>query len=158
MNKSIVSIIVLIVVIVAGVYLLKQNVSSPAATENEKMTVEENTNGAEATPEENVLITTTVTTVTETSEVKSFVINGSNFAFAPSSIKVKKGDTVKITLKNVGGTHDLKIDEFKVATAKLADGKEETVTFVADKSGTFEYYCSVGNHRAMGMKGALIVE
>jgi plastocyanin len=29
---------------------------------------------------------------------------------------------------------------------------------VADKKGTFEYYCSVGQHRALGMKGKLVVE
>ena len=27
-----------------------------------------------------------------------------------------------------------------------------------NQTGTFEYYCSVGNHRAMGMKGTLIVQ
>jgi plastocyanin len=71
---------------------------------------------------------------------------------------VKKGDTVTITFKNSVGFHDWKLDEFKAATAKLAAGKEETVTFVADKTGTFEYYCSVGQHRANGMVGNLIVE
>ncbi len=72
-------------------------------------------------------------------------------------MSVKKGDTVKITFVNSSGLHDLKIDEFNVATKQLAAGKEETVTFVASKTGTFEYYCSVGNHRAMGMKGTLTV-
>ena len=90
--------------------------------------------------------------------VKEFTVTGSNFAFAPATISVKKGDTVKITFVNSGGTHDLKIDEFNAATAKLAAGKQETVTFVADKAGTFEYYCSVGSHRAMGMKGTLTVQ
>lgn len=33
-----------------------------------------------------------------------------------------------------------------------------SVTFVADETGTFEYYCSVGNHRGQGMIGKLIVE
>jgi plastocyanin len=73
-------------------------------------------------------------------------------------MSVKKGDTVKITFKNTGGFHDLKIDEFKVATKQLQGGASEVVTFVADKAGTFEYYCSVGNHRAMGMKGTLTVQ
>lgn len=38
-----------------------------------------------------------------------------------------------------------------------ADGVT-SVTFVADTLGTFEYYCSVGNHRAQGMVGNLVVE
>jgi plastocyanin len=89
---------------------------------------------------------------------KAFTITGKNYSFDPKTITVKKGDLVKITLKNSGGTHDLKIDEFKVATAKLTNGQSATVEFTADKKGTFEYYCSVGNHRAMGMVGKLIVE
>ena len=32
------------------------------------------------------------------------------------------------------------------------------VEFTVDKTGTFEYYCSVGQHRANGMVGNLIVE
>jgi uncharacterized cupredoxin-like copper-binding protein len=32
------------------------------------------------------------------------------------------------------------------------------VQFVADKTGTFEFYCSVGNHRQMGMVGTLVVQ
>lgn len=85
-------------------------------------------------------------------------VEGSNFKFVPATLKVKKGDNVEITFKNTGGTHDFTIDEFNVATNKIGDGDEETVTFVADKAGKFDYYCSVGNHRAMGMQGVLTVE
>ena len=96
--------------------------------------------------------------VQEEPGVKEFVVEGKNFSFTPSTITVKKGDTVSITLKNMGGTHDLKIDEYNVATKRTENGQEETVTFVADKIGSFEYYCSVGTHRAMGMKGMLVIE
>ncbi len=90
--------------------------------------------------------------------VKEFTVDGSNFKFAPNTITVKKGDTVKITLKNIAGFHDFKIDEFGVATKQIKEGTEESVTFVADKTGSFEYYCSVGKHRANGMVGTLIVQ
>ena len=73
-------------------------------------------------------------------------------------MSIKKGDTVKITLVNSGGSHDLRIDEFNVATSRIRGGAQETVSFVADKVGSFEYYCSVGDHRAMGMKGTLNVQ
>lgn len=89
---------------------------------------------------------------------KSFTVIGDNFAYDLKEIKVKKGDKVRITFRNAEGFHDWKLDEFNVATAKLQAATEETVEFVADKSGTFEYYCSVGSHRAMGMVGKLIVE
>jgi len=91
-------------------------------------------------------------------EGKEIVVSGSNFAFAPSEIKVKKGEKVMITFKNTGGFHDFVIDEFDVRTNQIKDGEEESVEFTADKAGTFEYYCSVGQHRQMGMKGKLIVE
>ncbi len=89
--------------------------------------------------------------------VKEFTIQSDHFSFAPNSMQVKKGDRVKITFSNPAGTHDFKIDEFTVATAKLSAGQNATVEFVADKAGSFEYYCSVGNHRAMGMWGTLLV-
>lgn len=90
--------------------------------------------------------------------IKSFTVTGGNFTFSPNQMTVKKGDTVKITFVNDEGFHDLVIDEFNVRTTKLAAGKSETVEFVADKTGGFEFYCSVGTHRQMGMKGTLVVE
>ncbi|MBP9763042.1 cupredoxin domain-containing protein [Patescibacteria group bacterium] len=85
-------------------------------------------------------------------------VDGSNFLFAPSSFTVKKGQKVRLTFKNTGGLHDLVIDEFNVATNDLASGEQQTVEFTPDRTGSFEYYCAVGNHRAMGMKGTMIVQ
>lgn len=89
---------------------------------------------------------------------RSFTITGSDFAFEPKTITVNNGDTVRITLDNKKGFHDLVIDEFQVATKKLQAGQKDVVEFTADKVGTFEFYCSVGEHRAMGMKGTLVVK
>ena len=89
--------------------------------------------------------------------VKEFTIASDHFSFVPNSMQVKKGDRVKITFSNPLGTHDLKIDEFNAATPKLSAGQNAVVEFIADKAGAFEYYCSVGNHRAMGMWGTLVV-
>ena len=90
--------------------------------------------------------------------IKSFTVSGQSYSFTPSTIAVKKGDTVNITFKNVGGTHDLRIDGYNVGTARIAGGESATFQFVASKAGSFEYYCSVGQHRALGMKGTLIVQ
>ena len=43
------------------------------------------------------------------------------------------------------------------ATVKMVRGND-SVTVVSDKTGSFEYYCSVGTHRQMGMKGTLTVK
>jgi len=92
--------------------------------------------------------------------IKVFNISGENFKFSLTEITVNKGDTVKINFTSASGFHDWTIDEFKVATKQLnsGDGGADSVTFVADKAGTFEYYCSVGQHRAAGMVGKLIVK
>jgi plastocyanin len=92
------------------------------------------------------------------SKVKVFNLSGINFKFSQEEIKVKKGDTVKIVLNVTEGFHDWVVDEFNAATQQVAAGATTEVQFVANKSGTFEYYCSVGKHRAMGMIGKLIVE
>ena len=90
--------------------------------------------------------------------VKEFTVTASNFAFAPKTLSVNKGDTVRITFKNSGGNHDWVIDEFNARTKVLSAGQSETIEFVANESGSFEYYCSVGTHRQMGMVGTLLVQ
>jgi plastocyanin len=90
--------------------------------------------------------------------VKTFTVKGQNFSFAPNEIKVNKGDQVKIVFENTGGFHDLVIDEFNVKTPTIPTGQSATIQFTADKTGTFQYYCSVSNHRQMGMVGNIIVQ
>jgi plastocyanin len=87
-----------------------------------------------------------------------FTLDSFNYEYSQEEIRVKQGDTVTINLTNSEGYHDWVVDEFDVATAKINNGESASVTFVADKKGTFEYYCSVGIHRQMGMVGILIVE
>jgi len=90
--------------------------------------------------------------------VRSFVITGDSFSFDPKEIRVKRGDKVQIVFRNVEGFHDWVIDEFGARTQKIQAGQTDTIEFFADRVGTFEYYCSVGSHRQMGMRGNLIVQ
>lgn len=85
-------------------------------------------------------------------------ITGKNFAFSQTEIQVKKGDFVRINFKSTDGLHDVTIDAFNAKTDRVSTGNSSSVDFGADKAGTFEFYCSVGNHRQMGMIGKLIVE
>ena len=100
---------------------------------------------------------TASTTGTTTVSVKEFNVTGKDYSFTPTTITVNVGDTVKINFNNVDGFHDFVIDEFDAKTKRINEGQNDIVTFVADKAGTFEYYCSVGQHRAIGMKGTLVV-
>lgn len=88
----------------------------------------------------------------------TFDLNGGMFYFVPNVIHVKKGDTVTINFTNDGGFHDFTLDAFNVKIGPTQTGETKSATFVADKAGTFEYYCSVGSHRQLGQKGTLIVE
>ncbi len=95
----------------------------------------------------------------ETTTAPATVISvaGGNFFFAPNAMTAKKGDRIRVIFRNDDGFHDFRIDELGVATERIGAGQSETVEFTADRAGTFEYYCSVGSHRAMGMKGTLTV-
>lgn len=100
---------------------------------------------------------TTSTNQKATSQ-KDFTIIGQNYSLTPSTITVNKGDDVKITFKNTDGFHGLKIDEFGVTTGIIPAGGKATIEFIADKTGTFEYYCPVDSHKELGMKGTLTVK
>ena len=50
------------------------------------------------------------------------------------------------------------IDDLKVNSGRVSDGQTKEFSFTPEKAGTYEFYCSVGNHREMGMKGILFVE
>ncbi|MBW8351883.1 cupredoxin domain-containing protein [Bacillus sp. IITD106] len=87
-------------------------------------------------------------------EVKEFTIDATNFEFDLKEIKVNKGDTVKITLKNSEGNHAVKFEGYN----KEVQG-DKTISFVADKAGEFKYECSIfcgAGHS--DMVGTLIVE
>ena len=91
-------------------------------------------------------------------EVREFNLIAANFKYDLAEIRVQEGDKVRINLSAGQGLHDWVIDEFNVKTSQIQAGETASVEFVANRKGEFEYYCSVGNHRAMGMVGKLIVE
>lgn len=95
---------------------------------------------------------------TKSPDAREIVVEGENYQFTPETITVKKDEKIRIVFKSTDGIHDFRIDELNIATATVRSGQEDFVEFTPDKTGTFKYYCSVGNHRAMGMEGTMIVE
>ena len=73
-----------------------------------------------------------------TGETKSFTIKATNWSFEPTEIRVSKGDTVEIKLVNEEGYHEVEIKGY----GKTIKG-DGTVKFTADKTGEFEFICSV---------------
>lgn len=98
-----------------------------------------------------------VSEVAMMTEENSFALEAGSFYYKPSVITVKKGETVKIVLNSVDMMHDFVIDELNVRTEIIKSGESGEVTFTPTVAGEFEFYCSVGEHRANGMVGTLIV-
>ena len=98
-----------------------------------------------------------VATPTEDGVFEATILAG-GFYYDIEEIKVKEGDTVRLTLRSVEGSHNFALDEFGVESPVVSGDEETVIEFVADKKGTFEYYCSVGSHRELGQVGTLIVE
>ncbi len=158
--------IIIIVLVLAAIALFfglsNRNTGEPSTdynvtvdSQNQNPATTETGNSA---PLESINPNAQIDTNVDVGATKEFTVTGQNFSFAPNTISVKKGDKVKITFKNANGNHDFRIDEFGVNSGIIKAGEQKTIEFTADKAGTFEYYCSVGTHRAMGMKGTLKVE
>lgn len=141
-NKSkSVAVVAVVIIIIAGVMYLSRKSSVPSqpiAGETE--------------------LSTSIPSTPSGSEVKIFNLSAKPFEFSVKEIRVKKGDRVRINLAIEQGMHDWVLDEFGARTPQLKTGESGTVEFIADKAGTFEYYCSVPTHRQRGMVGKLIVE
>ncbi len=90
--------------------------------------------------------------------MKEFTIVASQFKFEPSTITVNKGDHVRLKIKSVDVTHGIDIEGYGI-NRELKPGQEVVIDFIADKSGDFEFYCSVvcgAGHKEM--EGRLIVK
>lgn len=91
--------------------------------------------------------------------VREIRVEGSEFKFSLASLTLKKGEKIRLILGNTGEMkHDFVVDELNVRTKIINNGETDTIEFTPETAGTFEFYCSVGQHRTNGMKGMLTVE
>lgn len=160
MNPVIIGIIVLVVALI-GFYALKTSGSqNSATTEDDALVAEPTMTPTTGTVEETQPADDTVMTEETVSEdgIRTINMEAGSFYYTPNEIRVKKGETVKIVMKSVDMMHDFNIDELDVKLPITKSGETSTVEFTADTVGEFEYYCSVGQHRANGQVGRLIVE
>lgn len=75
-----------------------------------------------------------------------------------SSIHIQKGALVALHFinedKDTGTQMDINIDAFKVHTKQLSYFQAQTITFIADKEGTYSYYSTLHPE----MKGTITVD
>ena len=101
--------------------------------------------------------TTPTTVASETREIK---VTGTEFAFSPSNVPVKKGERVKLVFENKGSqTHDWAVEDLNLKTQRIKSNSQDTLEFqTPDKAGSYDIICSVPGHKEAGMTGMLIVE
>jgi cytochrome c oxidase subunit 2 len=96
--------------------------------------------------------------VQPTDMVEEVVLEARRFEFSPSTVTVTAGSTVKMTIKSVDVQHGFSLPDFNISET-LEPNKTVEIEFVADKKGTFNFFCNTycgAGHSSMN--GRLIVE
>ncbi len=122
-----------------------------------KITDVSTTTIANAATTSTIPATSTTPETVETSEAKVFDITAKQWEFVPGTIRVKKGDHVRLNIKTADVTHGFSLPEYGISQS-INPGKTTVIEFTADKVGTFTFYCNVpcgSGHTSM--KGMLIV-
>jgi heme/copper-type cytochrome/quinol oxidase subunit 2 len=73
---------------------------------------------------------------------RAFRIEAGQFAYSPSELKANPGDTVTIQLVSTDVVHGLYVDSYNISI-EADPGQIETLTFIADKPGSFRFRCNV---------------
>jgi nitrite reductase (NO-forming) len=75
------------------------------------------------------------------------------------TLTVHEGEVVQINLINgEGAEHDVVVDQYAARSDRvLGKGASSTLSFTADRTGDFTYFCSVPGHREAGMEGRMQV-
>ncbi len=75
-------------------------------------------------------------------QVRMFKLDARQYAYSPSELKVNPGDTVTIQLVSTDVVHGLYVDGYDLSV-EADPGQTATLTFIADKSGSFRFRCNV---------------
>lgn len=89
-------------------------------------------------------------------QLKKFHVTAFEGKLAPNTLRVRKGEHVRITFVSKDSTYGIKFEDFHIK-AKVSPDKPAVVDFLPSAPGTYSFRCS----RFMGMKhddGTLIVE
>jgi halocyanin-like protein len=81
--------------------------------------------------------------------------NNGAFAFAPAAVKVSEGTTVVWEWTGEGGSHNVAAEDAEFESETVGE-ESHTFSHTFDSVGTYKYACTP--HKAMGMKGAIVVE
>jgi heme/copper-type cytochrome/quinol oxidase subunit 2 len=77
-----------------------------------------------------------------TPQERTFRIEAGQFAYSPSELKVNPGDKVTFQLVSTDVVHGLYVDGYDISI-EADPGQTKTLSFVADKPGSFRFRCNV---------------
>lgn len=88
---------------------------------------------------------------------EELVVEAGDLWFEPSTIEIRAGDPVNVTLRNDGSVfHDLTIPDLDFVL-EAEPGDAATGGLVVDQPGEYDFSCSVPGHAGGGMTGTLVV-
>lgn len=153
---------VLIILAAVGIWALAmrsdQEVMAPTTTPTpQASSVPQDSVVPDTSPSPTDSLDATDSSMTET-ETRVISLEAGSFYFKPAEIRVKKGETVRIEMTALDMMHDFNVDALGLKIPITRSGNTASVEFTASTAGTYEYYCSVNNHKAQGQVGTLIVE
>jgi len=143
---------VIIVLLIVGYFMMNGNSESMENEEKNEPATESVIEEELPAENENMMVENQIEGVT------TIEMNAGAYYYEPTVINAKKGEKIRLVFYSIDMMHDFNIDELGVVVPITKAGETSTIEFTADTAGTFEYYCSVGNHRAQGQVGTLIVE
>lgn len=161
MNKNLIIVAATAVILFAGGFLFLSNNQTEAPTESDdSMMVDEDTmTEEESLTDDESMDDDSMSDDAMMEDTVEIAMEGVNYAFDPDNITVEAGQQVELTLTSTQGMHDFVVEGTDIATEIIQQGDSGTITFTApDEPGEYTFYCSVGNHRALGMEGTMIVE
>ncbi|HSG42341.1 MAG TPA: cupredoxin domain-containing protein [Anaerolineales bacterium] len=77
-----------------------------------------------------------------TPQERTFVIDARQYAYSPSELRVNTGDTVTLQLVSTDVVHGIYVDGYDISV-EADPGQIATLTFAADKAGSFRFRCNV---------------
>lgn len=91
-------------------------------------------------------------------ETKEFDVIAKQWDFSPNTITVNEGDNVILNIESIDVNHGFALTTFGISEF-LSPGNTVKVEFVADKTGTFSFFCNVSCGSGHGgMRGTLVVQ
>ena len=86
-----------------------------------------------------------------------FSVSARRYAFDPARLEVQTGHLVRITLHSEDIPHSFVVDAYRIAK-RVGAGATVTFEFLADRAGTFPFYCNLTiEEGCREMKGQLVV-